>query len=270
MVLPRFIPGAMSSHIGLHNQTIRILLYFTASFVLLTLYTRARCVRDPGSVFFDPWTAYDPSYSALRLDQGGDYIDAISNSSVNPVPKAGEHPEICLGISTVARKGIRYFRDAVGTVLEGLSEEERANIYLILLIAHTDPTKHPAYQEKWLFDVPDRLLLYQPDKIDIQRLQVLEKDTETVGRKKALLDYQYLMKACNDVGTKYISILEDDVVAQDGWYHRTREALATAEEKTEKLGASKCKSGQDNYTCISWGILHVDEKGGIDARDIVG
>lgn len=241
----------MPSHFGLQSQTIRIFLYFTISFAILTLYTRARSVRDPGSVFFDPWTAYDPSYSALRLDEGEAYIDSISNNSINPIPKAGENPEICLGIATVARKGIRYFRNAVGTVLEGLSEEERANIYMILFIAHTDPSKHPAYQEQWLFDVPDKVLLYEPDKIDINRLQVLEKDTETVGRKKALLDYQYLMKACNDVGTKYITILEDDVVAQDGWYHRTREALATAEKKTEELGASKCKS--DLYI---YGELH--------------
>ncbi|KAJ5214923.1 hypothetical protein N7468_010602 [Penicillium chermesinum] len=213
---------------GPSNQTMRIFLYFSIGYILLTLYVRTRTVRDPGSLFFDPWTAYDPSYSAYRLGQGEAYIDSISNSSVHPVPKAGPNPEICLGIATVARKGIRYFHDAVGTVLEGLSAEERANIYLILFIAHTEPARHPAYQEKWLYEVPDKVLLYQPDKIDMQRIQALEKDTEN-----------YLMRACNDVGTKYLLLMEDDVVAQDGWYHRTREALAIAEKKTEKLGASK-------------------------------
>ena len=36
-------------------------------------------------------------------------------------------------------------------------------------------------------------------------------------------------------------MLEDDVVALDGWYHRTCEALDSAEKQTREMGVSKCE-----------------------------
>ena len=77
--------------------------------------------------------------------------------------------------------------------------------------------------------------------VDIDHIRALEKNKKTVGRQKALLDYQYLLKACNKIETPYILMLEDDVVAQDGWYHRTQEAIASAEQQTREIGAPNCE-----------------------------
>ena len=90
--------------------------------------------------------------------------------------------------------------------------------------------------------IADEVLLYNASEVDIGHLQALETDeAKASGLEKALFDYVYLLKACEAVDAPYIIMLEDDVVALDGWYHRTREALASAEQQTRKIGASKCE-----------------------------
>ncbi|OCL11448.1 integral membrane protein [Glonium stellatum] len=125
----------------------------------------------------------------------------------------------------------RYFRTAVGSFLHGLDESERNDIYLILFIAQTDPTLHPAWSEGWMEKVADKVIAYGPEE-QWKHLQELERNKEL--REKALFDYTYLLKECNKVRAKYIAMIEDDVIAMDGWYHRTRQALAQAEEQTKR------------------------------------
>jgi hypothetical protein len=212
-------------------------------YALLALYVRAQSARDPGSVFFQP-TAYDLSYSAARLDQADAFIDKVEQSPEIEISKASGRPPLCVGFATIARPGRRYFRSAVGTVLEGLSEKERADIYLIALIAHTDPSQHLAYNETWLHKVADRVLLYNSTgvdmDVDIDHLRSLETaEAKMDAKEKALFDYRFLLKACEAVGAPYVVMLEDDIVAQDGWYPRTRSAIESAEKQTQEIEASK-------------------------------
>ena len=57
---------------------------------------------------------------------------------------------------------------------------------------------------------------------------------------KAIFDYSYLLKACSKVNADYIAIIEDDVIALDGWYLRTLNALHIVESKTRRLGSLNC------------------------------
>lgn len=223
----------------------RAFLFFFAFYALLTFYVRSQSYRDPTSVFFNPWIAYDPDYTAIRLKEAEEYIASVNNNAAEArVPKAGEKPGLCVGIASIARHGVRYFKSSVGTVLEGLSEAERADIHLVLFIAHTDPTEHPAYAEPWLHNVPNQLLLYDPATVDLDYIHSLETEAaKASGHEKALFDYRYLLQACEAVGSPYVIMLEDDVVALDGWYHRTRAALDSAEQQTDAIGASKCETG---------------------------
>lgn len=224
------------------SPTLRLLLSFIPIYTLLLIYARHRCIRDPGSVFFDPWTGYDPSYSLTRIDEGDAFIEKaneIKNGDI--VWKASNEPQLCVGIATVAREGARYFKTSVGTLLDGLSELERSQIHLILFVAHSEPSDHPAFNETWFQALPDQILLYNQDEIDIDHIRELEKNSKTLAKQKALLDYQYLLRACRDVQTPYILMVEDDVIAQDGWYHRTQDAIASAERQTQQIGAPNCK-----------------------------
>ncbi|KAJ5914961.1 hypothetical protein N7504_003844 [Penicillium tannophilum] len=237
MSIGRWRKWQLPVNFQLESGTVRIFLLFIPLYALLILYARSRSAHDPGSVFFDPWTGYDASYSAIRIEEGDIYIEATDNMTVSGFQKASNEPQLCVGIATVAREGIRYLRSTVGTLLDGLSDEERRNIYLIIFIAHSDPSEHPAYDERWLSELPDQVLLYNEDEVDIDHIRLLEKSPKRVGRQKALLDYQYLLTACNQIATPYTLMLEDDVVAQDGWYHRTQEAVASAERQMEQMEA---------------------------------
>lgn len=237
----RSVPS-LSAATPIPGHRLQIFLSFVLFYAFLTLVARTRSFWDPGSVFFDPSTAYDLSYSAVRLEQADQYVDSAVSDTKPKTSGSSRQPGLCLGIPTIARKGVRYFKHTVGTLLEGLDEAERADIHLILFIAHTDPSQHPAYAEPWLHNLADEVLLYNASEVSIEHLQILETDeAKASGLEKALFDYSYLLKACEAVDTPYIIMLEDDVVALDGWYHRTRDALASAEKQTQKIGASKCE-----------------------------
>ncbi|KAK4867700.1 hypothetical protein LT330_001210 [Penicillium expansum] len=238
MLLNRRAPALTLSAINSVHE-LRTFLLFLLFYIFLIMAARRQSSRDPGSIFFDPKKAYDPIYSTIRLEQTASFIDRANNATGPQKSRVSGQPKLCLGIATIARKGASYFQATVGTVLEGLSEEERANIHLILFIAHTDPLQHPAYEEPWLDKLADQVLLYNASEVDINYLRSLETEkAKIVGREKALFDYTYLLKACASVDTPYVIMLEDDLVALDGWYHRTQAALASAEEQTQELGAA--------------------------------
>lgn len=241
MLLNRLVPTSGLSAIS-SVQVLRTFLFFPFFYVLLIMAARRQSSRDPSSIFFDPTKAYDPVYSAIRLEQAASFIDKANNATESQIQRGPRQPKFCLGIATIARKGASYFQATVGTFLEGLSEEERADIHLILFIAHTDPSQHPAYAEPWLYKLADEVLLYNASEIDIDHIRSLEtNEAKIAGREKALFDYTYLLNACANIDTPYVIMLEDDLVALDGWYHRTKAALSSAEEQTREMGAANCE-----------------------------
>lgn len=241
MPLNRLVPSLALSSIS-SAQGLRAFLFFLLSYVFLFMVTRSWSSRDPTSIFFDPMNAYDPIYSTVRLEQAASFIDAASSAAEPRPTNVPRQPQFCLGIATIARKGAHYFKDTVGTLLEGLSKEEREDIHLILFIAHTDPSQHPAFGEPWLYNLADQVLLYNTSEVDVDHIRSLEtNEAKKAGREKALFDYTYLLKECAAVDSPYVIMLEDDLVALDGWYHRTRAALSSAEEQTRDLGAANCE-----------------------------
>lgn len=130
----------------------------------------------------------------------------------------------------------------MGSILDGLSEAERANMHLILFIAHTNASEHPAYSEPWPHNVADRVLLYNETEVDLDHIHDLETDSaKFFAREKALFDYTYLLKACQAVNASYVAMVEDDVLALDGWFHRTLFAADEADQMTLDKGASNCE-----------------------------
>lgn len=115
-------------------------------------------------------------------------------------------------------------------MLEGLTAAEREDLYLIVLIAHSNLVEYPAYVEPWLYALTDKVLLYDPNLVDVEHIRNLETpEAKTFAREKGLLDYIYLLRACDSINTSYTIILEDDVIALDGWYYWTKNALSLAE-----------------------------------------
>lgn len=166
------------------------------------LYIRSSSYRDPTSFFFDPDRAFEFSYSTFRAVQAEDYIQSASSSW------HADNPSLCIGIPSVQRQGVRYLRPAVGSLLQGLTEEQRNDIYLVILVAHTDPSQHEAWGDEWLHTLPDKIMSSNQTSTD-----------------KGRLDYTHLLQACYETKTRHILMLEDDVLAMEGWYDRARQAL---------------------------------------------
>ncbi|KAF3491193.1 uncharacterized protein GIQ15_00710 [Arthroderma uncinatum] len=219
-----------------------ILASFLLCYLLLIQYGRTHNYRDPTSVFFDANKGYEPIYSRFRTSEATNfirYIDATASPRNGTTSPGDSSASLCVGIASVARKDVSYIEATVGSLLMGLSQREREDIYLILFIPHVDPTIHPSFASNWTSAMVDRVLLYDVDEEKLSHLRELEGEGG-LFREKGLYDYVYLLKACQAVGTPHIVMVEDDVLAMDGWYHRTKQALADAERQTAQLGASKC------------------------------
>lgn len=200
---------------------------FAAILSILVLVLRQVASRDPTSIFFQPDEAYATRYSDLRAKQAKDFIaDAWDLDSPARLRSNRTRADICVGVPSIARENARYLRTAVGSLLEGLTENERDRIHLLVFIANTDPEAHPAYREPWLAELADEILTYNQLEMDLDRI-----DRMTL-REKGLFDYQYLLNSCYNTGTPYVALVEDDILAADGWLQRTLEGLDEAEEKS--------------------------------------
>ncbi|KAJ4309390.1 hypothetical protein N0V94_008955 [Neodidymelliopsis sp. IMI 364377] len=212
-----------------------------AIFVTVTiLYTiNAVSARDPTSFFFNPRKGYAPRYSAIRRQQAEDFLESYHNATSHDIVKSGHerNRKLCVGIPSFKREGVHYLRDTVGSLLEGLTPEERQEIYLIVFIPHSNPNVHPEYNEEWLPGLVDQVLTYEFGDDQMQHIRNMEREGG-LYIEKALFDYRYLLSRCTEQFTPYIAMLEDDIIAMDGWYHRTMAAVNEAEEQAAERRAS--------------------------------
>ena len=190
-------------------------------------YCSVTYFRDPTSAFFDPARAYQRSYSIQRQGEADHFIDNL-NSSFARV-KASHDPRLCVGIVSVKRDAEQYVRSTVGSLLHGLTEKERQEVYLSILIAHTAPHVHPFFREEWLTAASDKVLLYDVDQEQFNKLLKWEENNDY--RWKAVFDYVYSLRDCLGTSAQWIAMLEDDTIAVAGWYPRLIEALEKADEQ---------------------------------------
>ncbi|KAL8764580.1 MAG: hypothetical protein Q9209_007968 [Squamulea sp. 1 TL-2023] len=206
-----------------------ILCYF-----LLYVVTYRYCIhayqRDPTSFFFDPSKAYNRVYSSKRERQADAFIDAANRSTDTPI--SHPNPSICLGIATMARSEEQYVRRTVGSLLQGLTEPERNGIHLVVFFAQTNPQQHPIYHEPWLKNVANEILQYDVGDEELARLHSLEQEHQ--HWKKSMYDYEYLLKKCFDTEADWVMLVEDDVLAKEGWYLQAMTALEDIQILMEK------------------------------------
>lgn len=230
MRLGHLFDRAIASSLNNRQLSLGICL-FAAFYLIAVAYVRSAASRDPGSWFFDPRTAYDPQYSSLRSHQAESFIVAADTATpFHRSKQSGEPLRLCVGIPSIAREGVDYLRTTAGSVLEGLTPRERDGIHMIVFIPHSDPKVHPAYLAPWLANLADDIIQYNVSKQQLDHIVEMEHE-QGLFREKGLYDYTYLLKACHATGAPYIAMFEDDVIAMDGWYHRTLSAIDHAENK---------------------------------------
>lgn len=186
-------------------------------------YLRFASARDPTSYFFDKASSHERRHSLYREQQAYDFIRS-KNASSAPSNKAEGDPFMCVGIATVARTpDQQYVRGTIGSLLQDVTQHERQTIYLMPFIAHTNPHHHPIYGEPWLTTLADRVLEYDVSPEDLAMLRRFEEGHHY--RNKSMYDYGYLLDKCHQTGASWIAMIEDDVLARDGWFPTAKRAL---------------------------------------------
>lgn len=225
---------------GHHRRLLSFVLGFLLLYSLLAVYFSKICYRDPSSIFWRPEETRLLSYSAFRQAQAHKLADQADKHELtkwdNNTP-----PQLCVGIGSVNRHGYSYLRQTLGSILEGLDELERRQIYIAVFLAHSNQSRHEDSAAAWLRNMADSLPSY-PEQPDLLRLvEKLEVDSGYPAHaRKQKIDYSVLLAECTKTAPAYIMTLEDDVIALDGWFHRTLSALRTAERKTQEMGREHC------------------------------
>lgn len=213
----------------MHPLSKAVALWALITGIILIAVINSVSARDPTSVFFDPKTGYQPSYSDFRRRQAIDFISGHNATESLEHPRVEKKEQtLCVGIPSIGRGGAQYMIATIGSLLEGLTPEERSDMFLVVFIAHTDPSTHPLYGEPWLHQLTDHVLTYNLDEREMQVVRTME-DEGGAFQAKGLYDYSYLLSKCAEQYTPYIAIFEDDTIAMDGWFHRTIIAIREAE-----------------------------------------
>lgn len=151
--------------------------FITTAAIWLLLFSFFRHIywRDPHSAFFDSTHVYERDYSDRRQSSGLSFLDGLvegnqtslfSNSTSNLSGDSDgdgdtEVPDMCIAYVTIKRdmqdrnEGRQYIDAALGTMVDGLSEEERKKVWIYVLFADMDPSVHPLWGEEWLGRVVD-------------------------------------------------------------------------------------------------------------------
>ncbi|KAK7752315.1 hypothetical protein SLS62_005651 [Diatrype stigma] len=212
----------------------------TSARTLIAFYLSETCYHDPSSVFWRPEKARQLSYSAIRKEQARIFADEAAKREPTKWDRVTA-PQLCIGIGSVSRHGLSYLRETLGSILEGLDDLERRNIYIVVFLAHSNQSQHEDSGAAWLRSMADSLPAYPDDREMLEVIERLEENGDYVSHaRKQKIDYSVLLAECAKVNPNYVMTLEDDVIALDGWFHRTLSALRTAGRKTREMGKDHC------------------------------
>lgn len=230
----------MIGNLGQNRRLLSFLLGFLILYSLIAIYLRKICYRNPSSIFWRPEESRLLSYSVFRQAQAHRLADHAEKYELTKWDNTTA-PQLCVGIGSVSRHGFSYLRQTLGSVLEGLDELERRQIYVVVFLAHSNQSEHEDSAAAWLRNMADSLPSYPDDPNLLKLIEELESDNEYPAHaRKQKIDYSVLLAECAKVSSDYTMTLEDDVIAMDGWFHRTMTALTTAVRKTQEMGREHC------------------------------
>lgn len=112
----------------------------------------------------------------------------------------------------------------IGSILHGLSKEERNDLHISILIAETDPRQHPGWNHQWLNHAADDIFTYDVNDTQTKHLSDLEQSGKY--QEKGVFDYTYALERCYATGALYIGMFEDDIILAEGWFMRILQGLS--------------------------------------------
>ncbi|KEQ68078.1 hypothetical protein M436DRAFT_77137 [Aureobasidium namibiae CBS 147.97] len=196
------------------------------AWLMAFVYCKTHFYRDPGSAFFDEERAFTRQYSAYREEQSTTFFEEASANAT----KASESPSLCAVFMSIKRTEKQPLDLAVASALQGLTPQERADVNIGVLFAHTNPEDHPSWHNPRLHDLVDEAFTYNLAQEDHTLLH--EWETSHNYAHKGVFDYIYSLQHClNTTESPYIAIFEDDVIFADGWLSYTLNNLSNLRKK---------------------------------------
>lgn len=154
----------------------RAFLLSLSCWLLAFTYCRFRFWRDPHSAFFDGSDhAYEFKYSSFRTKQGLQHLDDLARQITTP-RKLSSHSEICAAFVTIRREGTQYVDAAIGSMVEGLTDWERARLDVKVLFTDPNPSDHPTWTQPWLKEAVDWAGTYKVTEDEHKHLSQLMEE----------------------------------------------------------------------------------------------
>ncbi|CAD0051425.1 unnamed protein product, partial [Aureobasidium pullulans] len=200
---------------------LRSIVLFVTLVASFCVYGHYNFYRDPGSIFFDEHRAFQRQYSTYRQAEIAGFSDVRQDT--HAISRTKKTASICASFPSVERQGSQYLPIAVASALQGLSDCERQDLFLNILIAHTNTTEHPSTSLNWLADSVDSLHGYDVSNQQLEHLQELELNKDFSA--KAVFDYIHALSDCYETQADWIIIFEDDILLADGWFAKTKQAV---------------------------------------------
>lgn len=153
----------------------RALLLSTALWLITFGLLKERLWREPRSGFFEDATVYDLGYSAVRQTEARAWASVQGTEVTAPPVSTAHKPVMCAALATYNRPGIQYLNETVGSMLAGLTVDERNALNVRILFAHSDPSDHPDWGRKWL-EAVDSWSGYNVTESDFEEAKAAEKE----------------------------------------------------------------------------------------------
>jgi hypothetical protein len=225
------------------SNAARTLTIVTFVWLIAVLYCKINFYRDPGSAFFDKKRAFTRYHSAYREEQSVKFLERFSEhpqkASASPsmcavflsVKRAGEQPlDVSIGSQapsacylgwklldiTFLDKSLTQSQLAIASALEGMFPQERADIHVGVLFAHTNPEDHPSWRNPRLRSLVDEAFSY--DMTLQNHTTIQDWEISHNYKRKGVFDYTHGLEYClNTTTSPFIAIFEDDVIFAVGW-----------------------------------------------------
>ncbi|PNS14502.1 Bifunctional protein GAL10 [Sphaceloma murrayae] len=180
--------------------------------------------RDPHSAFFSSDGVYDLGYSTIRQEEAHRYMDVVVKNGTERETTKAKDPLVCAVYTTFQRDGRQYLQEAIGSMLVGLTQEEREAVDLRLLFAHVESQKHDDWNATWLGTL-DAWTGYQGTEDELRLVREWEEGRNFYA--KGVYDYLYTLDMClKDSAAPFIAVFEDDIIFAEGWLYKTLRALS--------------------------------------------
>ena len=239
-------------------QLYRINGLFWLLWLLLLGFCYFNSADDPSSIFFDKESAFDLRFSATRtaeidrflihvVEDDNNGAGSVTNRPIAATPETSSSPApspplLCVGIPSINRTTTAFLGHTVGSLVDTLTPGDRADIFLVVLLADRDPSAHEAYGQAWLDTLADEVLVYDhASDLPGPSYRSVAFDVDGSPRGDGRVenmrkDHSVLVEACRRRGSPYFALVEDDVVASRDWFPKLARGLGYVENAAARTG----------------------------------